>query len=182
MDDNRIIELFFCRDEQAIELTKSKYGRYLNTVAFNILGNRSASEECESDTYYRAWNSIPPARPVSMLAYLSKITRNLALDKLREEKRAQSLRATVILDEISEILPDTSADLVYDLDLKEIMRDFVRELDPTSRNIFLKRYFYMMTVREIAFDLGIREGSVKSSLFRTRQKLRDYLKRRGVEI
>lgn len=182
MDDNKIIELFFNRDESAIEATKEKYGKYLSTLVFNILGKRDEVEECENDTYYRAWNSIPPTRPTSLLAYLSKISRNIALDKLRSHKKNPPLGMSVILDEISEILPDSRADLCDELNLRCIMRDFVRELDPLDRGIFLKRYFYMMSVKDISADTGVREGTVKAKLFRTRQQLRDYLTERGIEI
>lgn len=182
MDDNIIVELFFNRDECAIEKTKEKYGKYLLKLLFNILGDSETCKECENDTYYRAWNSIPPTKPTSLLAYLSKIARNLALDKLRDEKRAPALNTAIILDEISEIIPDSKADLCDELNLRFIMRDFVRGLNPTNRKIFLQRYFYMLSVKEIANDMGMREGSVKSILFRTRQELRDYLTERGIEI
>ena len=182
MDDNKIIELYFNRDEMAIELCREKYGKYILTLLFNMLGDSEACEECESDTYFRAWNSIPPTRPTSLLAFLSKIARNLALDKLRAEKNSPPLKMTVILDEISEIIPDSKEDLCDELYLKQIMGDFVREIDPTSRKIFLMRYFYMTSVKDIAAQMRMREGSVKSVLYRTRQNLRVYLSERGIEI
>ena len=182
MDDKRIIELFFNRDESAIEETREKYGRYLFTLAFNILGNSDECNECENDTYYRAWNAIPPNRPRSLLAYLAKIARNLALDKLREKKKSPVLSTAIILDEISEIIPDSKAELCDELELREIIRDFVRGLDSVSRKIFLQRYFYMMSVKNIARDLEMPVGSVKSTLFRTRDQLRHYLNERGIEI
>ena len=182
MDDNRIIELFFNRDEGAIEQARDKYGRYLSTILYNILGDREDCEECENDTYFRAWNSIPPTRPTSLLAYLSKIIRNLAINRLRDERRGRPLGMTVILDEISEIIPDSSVDLCDEIGLRDIMRDFVRRLDPIRRKIFLQRYFYMLSVREIAREVRMPEGTVKAQLFRLREGLRDYLKERGIEI
>jgi RNA polymerase sigma-70 factor (ECF subfamily) len=182
MDDNRIVELFFNRDECAIEETKEKYGKYLLKLLFNILGDSETCKECENDTYYRAWDSIPPTRPTSLLAYLSKIARNIAFDKLRDEKKSPNLKTALILDEISEIMPDSTSELCDELNLRYVMRDFVRGLDPIRRKVFLQRYFYMMSVKEIAKDVGMREGSVKSALFRTRQELRDYLMERGIEI
>lgn len=182
MDDNRIIELFFNRDEEAIEQARERYGRYLSTLLYNILGDRDDCQECENDTYLRAWNSIPPTRPLSLLAYLSKIARNLALDRLRDEKKRPSLKAALIFDEMEEIIPDSSADLCDEISLREAMRDFVRGLDPIRRRIFLQRYFYMLSVREISRDVGINEGTVKTQLFRIRQSLRDYLNERGIEI
>jgi RNA polymerase sigma-70 factor (ECF subfamily) len=182
MDDNRIIELFFNRDEGAIEQARDKYGRYLSTLLYNILGDREDCEECENDTYFRAWNSIPPTRPTSLIAYLSKIARNLALDRLRDEKKRPALKTALILDEISEIIPDSSVDMCDELSLRDVMRDFVRGLDPIRRKIFLQRYFYMLSVREIAREVKMPEGTVKTQLFRIRQSLRDYLKERGIEI
>ena len=182
MDDNRIIELFFNRDESAIEQSHNKYGRYLSTLLYNILGDRDVCEECENDTYLRAWNSIPPTRPASLIAYLSKIARNLAFDRLRDGKKRPSLKTALILDEMAEIIPDSAVDMCDELSLRDVMRDFVRRLDPIRRKIFLQRYFYMLSVREIARDVGMPEGTIKTQLFRIRQSLRDYLKERGIEI
>lgn len=182
MDDGKIIELFFARDERAIELIKEKYGRALSSLAFKMLGSRAEAEECEDDTYYRAWSSIPPARPVSLFAYLTKIARNLALNKLRDERRGRPLGMTVILDEISEIIPDSRGELSEEIDLRDCMREFISNLEPTHRNIFLKRYFYMMSVRDISLEMRIKEGTVKSLLYRMRQELRKYLLERGIEI
>ena len=182
MDDNKIIELFFARDEKAIEMIKEKYGRYLSSLAFKILGRGTEAEECENDTYYRAWKSIPPTRPISLFAYLTKITRNLAINKLRDEKRGRPIGMTVILDEISEIIPDSRSELCEEIDLRDAMRDFVGGLDVTRRNIFLKRYFYMESVREISLEMKISDGTIKSHLFRMRYDLRKYLTERGIEI
>ena len=180
MDDSRIIELYFARDERAIEETKAKYGRLLSSVAFGILGSRADSEECESDTYIKAWNSIPPARPTSLSAYLSKIVRNLAINRYHSNKRKCEM--DLILDELSEVIPDTRRDLAEELDLKDALEGFVSKLDLTKRLIFLKRYFYMMSVMEIALDMHMSVGTVKSSLSRTRIALRKYLTERGITI
>lgn len=182
MDDKRIIELFFARDEQAIELTKEKYGRHLSSLALKILGKRGAAEECENDTYYKAWNSIPPVRPISLCAYLSKIIRNLAINRLRDERRGRPLGMTVILDEISEIIPDARGELSEELDLRDAIKGFVRGLDPTRRNLFLMRYFYMASIKDISAEMDMSEGTVKSHLHRIRNELRNYLTERGIEI
>jgi len=182
MDDKRIIELFFARDEQAIGLTKEKYGRYLTSLAFGILGDRQDAAECENEAYLCLWNSIPPTNPHSLFAYLSKTMRNLALNRLRSEKHRISLKMTVILDELSEVIPDNQEDMDYRIDLREAMKRFVEKLDPTKRKIFLKRYFYIMSVNEIAYDMGMPSGTVKSTLHRMREELRKYLTERGIEI
>lgn len=182
MDDKRIIELFFARDEQAIGMSKEKYGRGLVSVAFGILGDRREAEECENETYLCAWNSIPPTNPISLFAYFSKITRNLALNKLRDDKRRIPLKMTVILDELSEVIPDSREEIADTIDLRDAMKNFVEGLEPTKRKIFIKRYFYVMGVNEIADDMGMRSGTVKSTLHRMREELRKYLSERGIEI
>ena len=180
MDDEKIIELFFSREERAIDLTMEKYGRHLTSLALGILGDMSDSQECVNDTYYRAWNSIPPVRPVSLIAYLSKITRNLALNRLRDGKR-HSLGMAILFDEIAEIIPD-GGDITDEIALKNAINDFLRGLDVTSRKIFLKRYFYMMSIRDISEEMGMKVGTVKSIMSRTRSALRDYLTERRIEI
>ena len=182
MDDKRIIELFFARDEYAISLTKEKYGGYLMSLAFGILGDRQDAAECENETYLCAWNSIPPTNPRSLSAYLSKIIRNLSLNRLRSDRHRIPLKMTVILDELSEVIPDNREDIADTIDLRDAMKGFVEGLDPIRRKIFLKRYFYIMSVNEIADDMGMRTGTVKSTLHRTREELRKYLTERGIEI
>ena len=182
MDDKRIIELFFARDEYAISLTKEKYGGYLTSLAFGILGDRQDAAECENETYLCAWNSIPPTNPRSLSAYLSKIIRNLSLNRLRSDRHRIPLKMTVILDELSEVIPDNREDIADTIDLRDAMKGFVEGLDSIRRKIFLKRYFYIMSVNEIADDMGMRAGTVKSTLHRTREELRKYLTERGIEI
>ena len=137
MDDKRIIELFFARDEYAISLTKEKYGGYLMSLAFGILGDRQDAAECENETYLCAWNSIPPTNPRSLSAYLSKIIRNLSLNRLRSDRHRIPLKMTVILDELSEVIPDNREDIADTIDLRDAMKGFVEGLDPIRRKIFL---------------------------------------------
>ena len=182
MDDRRIIDLFFARNEDAINLTKEKYGRYLNSIAFDILGDRHDAAECESDTYLRAWNSIPPTDPRSLPAYLAKIVRNIALNRIRTDTRRIPLKMSLILDELSEVIPDVEGDIAERLGIRECIIGYVNGLERERRNIFLKRYFYLMSVNDIASDMGMRVGTVKSILFRMREELRSYLNERGIEI
>ena len=182
MDDNKIIELYFARDECAIEETRVSYGRLLLSIAWNILGDPADSEECESETYLRAWNSIPPTVPNILSAYLSKITRNLALNRLRDKKRRASLQSEFVFDELIESLPSTAGDITDDMELKDALNSFIESLDTTKRKIFLKRYFFMRSVREIAAETGISQGAVKVNLSRTRKMLREYLESRGIVI
>ena len=180
MDDSRIIELYFARDERAVEETKASYGRLIYSVAFRILDSSSDSEECENDTYIRAWNSIPPARPTRLSAYLCKIARNLALNRLRDEKRV--LKIELIFDEIGEAIPDNQGEITEMIELRESISGFVNGLGKRQRRIFIKRYFYMQDVKEIAREMGMTRGSVSVALHRVRQELRDYLEERGIVI
>ena len=180
MDDNKIIELYFARDEQAIIETKESYGRLIYSVAYGILFSDLDSEECENDTYLHTWNSIPPTRPTYFSAYLTKISRNLAINKLRQGKRR--LNAELIFDEISESIPDTQGDITEDMLLRDTINEFLGSLDKTKRQIFLKRYFYMRQVKEIAREMGITVSGVKVTLSRLRKRLREYLEQRGIVI
>ena len=182
MDDKRIIELYFARDESAIEETRASYGRLIFSVAFNILESSPDSEECENDTYLRTWESIPPTRPSYFSAFLSKIARNLALNRLRDNKRRRPLGAELVLEELSEAIPDCRGDLAEDIELRDALNDFLASLDRTKRQIFMKRYFYMREIKEIAREMGISSGSVKISLYRTRGELRHFLESRGIVI
>ena len=182
MEDSRIIELYFARDERAIEETKLKYSRLLLSVADSILSDRSLAEECESDTYLRAWNSIPPTRPTYFSAYLTRIARNFALNRLRGNRRNSTPEMNLILDEIAEIIPDKTGDIAESIDIKDAMNDFIRSLDATRRRIFIQRYFYMLSVKEIAIEQGIPVGTVKSILSRTRKMLYKHLTERGINL
>lgn len=182
MDDNRIIELYFARDERAIEETKSKYGRLLLSIAYRILGNRFDSEECESDTYFRTWNSIPPTRPISLSAYLSRITRNIAINRYRRGKKRREGEMEIILDELSEVFSDVDGDPIAEIELRDAMNSFVMGLDLTKRHIFLKRYYYMMSLYDISGDMDMSIGTVKSHLSRMRAALKKHLTERGITI
>lgn len=182
MDDNKIIELYFARDERAIEETKVSYGRLLLSIARNILGDPLDSEECESDTYLRAWNTIPPTVPSIFSAYLSKITRNLALNRLRDKNRRATLQSELAFEELAEALPDTDGDVTEDMELRDALNSFIESLDKTKRQIFLKRYFFMRSVKEISRETGASQGAVKVTLTRTRKMLREYLESRGIVI
>ncbi len=182
MDDSRIIEMYFARDERAIEETKTKYGRLLSSVALKILGSISDADECESDTYMRAWQTIPPKRPTYLSAYLTKITRNLALNRLRCIKRHRPPEIGLIFEEIAETLPSEDTDMVDSIALREALSEFVRGLDAVRQRIFLQRYFYMLSVREISAELGISSGTIKSTLARMRAALREHLQKRGITV
>ncbi len=184
MDDSRIINLFWERSESAIAETEKKYGRYCGTIAINILGNREDTEECVSDTWMRAWNAIPPARPVVLKAFLGKITRNLALnilEKNRAGKRGGG-EGTAVLDELEECVADAGAASwsAEGYVLKETLEAFLKGLPEEKRVIFVRRYWYMDPVKKIAEDLSVTESKVKMTLLRTRKELAEVLKKEGI--
>ena len=186
MEDFEIVELYWDRDENAITQSDLKYGRYCKSIAYNILFSHEDSEECVNDTWVRAWESMPPNRPERLGAYLGKITRNLALnmyDKMKALKRGNN-QTDVCLDELSEVLGHAS-DVQQHLDvttLTESINRFLRTLDSETRKIFVRRYWYMSSVNEIAWQYKITPSKVKMSLLRTRDKLRTYLIKEGFEV
>ena len=182
MDDSRIIELYFARDERAIEQTRASYGRLLLSVAMSILHDRLDSEECESDTYLKAWQIIPPTRPTYFSAFLTKITRNLAINRLRDGNRQRPLGPELIFEEIAEAIPDRQGDITEEIELRDALNEFLEGLDKTKRQIFVRRYFYMREIKEISREMGMTAGSVKVALWRVRQELRDHLESRGIVI
>ena len=183
MEDNQIIELFWQRDESAITETGRKYGAYCRTIANNILQNNEDAEECVNDTWLKAWNSIPPARPASLKAYLGKITRNLALDKAAAasaQKRGGG-EYTLALDELAECIADGSdIEQAYEeKELKEYIFKFLRTLPERERNLFVRRYFFVDTVKEIAAKYALTENNVMVILSRTRKQLKSKLMKEG---
>lgn len=185
MEDSRIIELFWERAEDAISETDRKYGKYCYAIAYNILHSDPDSEECVNDTYLRAWETMPPQKPNALSAYLGRITRNLALNRLSykaREKRAEGYVA--VLDEVGEMLPDASTmpEGADDVALREAINSFLRSLDANTRIIFVRRYWYNSVIAEIATDYSIPVGTVKSTLSRTRKRFRDHLEKEGICI
>lgn len=182
MNDDRIIELYFKRDESAISETADKYGRYCHTVAYNILRDDHESEECVNDTYFRAWSSIPPTVPRILSAFLAKITRNLALDRARAQG-AKKRGVAESLEELEGVIG--GGELVEELEAREIgeaISEFLRGEREAARKMFVRRYFHGEDVSTIARRYGVSEGRVSTTLFRTRLRLRAYLERMGILI
>ena len=183
MEDKKIVELFFERDESALLQTSAKYGAYCSKIALNILGDPEDAGECMNDTLLRTWNSIPPNKPENLKAYLGKIARNLAIDRydnMSAEKRGGGQYA-LALEEMSECIADemSSAD---NTELSSIIDSFLEKQDKDKRIIFVKRYFYMDPVKEIAKAMSISESKVKTTLFRLRNSLKEELKKEGITI
>lgn len=186
MDDSRIIEMYLNRSENAIAETAKKFGKYCHTIAFNILRNREDSEECVNDTYMRAWNSIPPHNPNRLSTFLGKITRNLALnkhEKISAKKRGMG-QVPLALDELTECIPDTHGCIrtVEDSELADIFNRFLSRLPADTRKVFVQRYWYLCSVKEIASHFGFSESKVKMLLLRTRNELKQALEKEGVML
>ena len=187
MEDTDIIELYFRRSEAAIAETSAKYGRYIKKIAYNILLDNEDTEECANDTYMKTWNAIPPQRPSVFKAFLGKIARNTALnlyEKYRALKRSGD-RTAEALDELSGCVPDTNSSISKiseDKEIKECLDRFLTELSADNRKMFVRRYWYMNSVKEIAMAFGCSESRVKMSLKRTRDKLKSYLESEGISI
>jgi RNA polymerase sigma-70 factor (ECF subfamily) len=185
IDDDKIIELFWERSEDAIRETEAKYGRYLTSVAANILTDEQDRRECISDALLAAWNAIPPAKPPVLKLYLAKITRNLAVNKWRRlsaEKRRGGQTAAVF-DELAE-LPDekdTAQEVADSMALAQALSSFLRASGKIKRAVFIKRYWLFMTIKEIARSTGLSESNVKVMLHRMRSELRKHLAKEGFE-
>ncbi len=185
MEDRQIIELYWQRDERAIAETTEKYQSYCMTVARNILGVHEDAEECFSDACGKVWSSIPPQRPDSLRAFVGRIVRTCALDRLdylNAAKRSRNI--TEIMDELSEIpAASHSAEQMYEQEYTgEKISEFLRETDRRSRLVFVRRYWYSDSIKEISARFGMTQSGVKSMLSRTRKRLREFLEREGISI
>ena len=183
MDDQAIIDLYWARAEQAVAETEKKYGTYCRTIAWNILRNRQDSEECVNDTWMRTWNSLPPHRPSVFSAYLGTITRNLSLTLLRSSltKKRSPRGLELSYEELEEGVPD-GCSVETQVDARELGRSidrFLRSIPEKDRCMFLRRYWYMDTHREIAHRYHMTEGSVKAKLHKIRKLLKVYLEQEG---
>lgn len=184
MEDTQIIDLYWARDQRAIGETAEKYGGFLHGIAWNILRSHGDAEECVNDTYLRTWNAIPPARPAAFRVWLSRVTRNLSLDRwkqARTQKRGGD-DIELLLGELDACVPAPhgTEKVLEDQEIAGLISEFLRELPKESRDIFLRRYWYGDSVADIALRLRCGQSKVKSTLFRTRKALRTYLEREEV--
>ena len=180
LPDEQIVNLYNARNEQAIRATADKYGNFCMSLSYDILGSRPDAEECVNDTYLRVWNSIPPAKPRSLQAFLAAITRRLSLDRYREQRAAKRNRELEIsFEELSDMIqaPDDRAD-----ELPELLNDFLRTLDLPERRLFLRRYWLSVPTAKLAEEEGTTKNAVTVRLYKTRNKLKAYLKERGYTV
>lgn len=185
MEDNQIIELYWNRSENAIAETSVKYGKLLRKIAMNIVGNYSDAEECENDTYVAAWNAIPPTRPNILSAFLGKIARNIALNRYEYNKaQKRNNEFDLVLSELEECIASKSTveAAVEEGVVASMLDEFLEGLKKETRVIFVRRYWYSDSVKDIAKRMQISESKVKTVLFRTRKELQDYLAERGVFV
>lgn len=185
MEDSAIIDLYWNRDQRAISETAGKYGPFLHALVWNILHSRGDAEECVNDTYLRAWNAIPPARPAAFRAWLGRIARNLSLDRWKADRtQRRGGGAEVLLGELEACVPASRGveQHLEDQEIASLISAFLRRLPAESRRVFLRRYWYGQELADIAREQGCGVGKVKSSLFRTRKALRAYLEEEGIEL
>lgn len=180
MEDSRIIELYFERNEDAIKESDSKYGRLCNSIAYNILSSKEDAEECVNDTWLRSWNSIPPQKPVYLRSFFIRIVRNLAIDRYR--KNSKSIVCEQI-DELHHITSDNSFDDCTDVEeLGKKLTLFLAGISGRDRNIFIARYYYVYSTEDIAKAYCVSANHIRSILSRTRQKLKKYLESEGYTL
>jgi RNA polymerase sigma-70 factor (ECF subfamily) len=185
LDDSKILELFFQRDERALAETEGKYGKACRALALRITQSREDAEECTSDALLSAWNSIPPARPSPLLAYLLRIARNLALNRARYNvAKKRSGNAGSVSEELDELVSGAES-VESEVERRELLSEinaFLKALSTEKRVMFVKRYWHYESIEAIARALAKSENSVTVTLSRLRAALRDHLQKRGFEI
>lgn len=183
MDDREILELYNVRSETAIAQTAEKYGAYCHAIAFHILQSAEDAEECVSDAYWNAWNSIPPKAPVCFRSFLGKLTRHVAFDRYRRshaDKRGAG-QLPLALEELGDCVP-VSGGISDDWVIRDALNRFLVALPAKERRIFLRRYWYVDSAKDIAQTLGTSENSVNVTLYRTRQKLKKHFEKEGISL
>jgi len=186
MNDQEIIALYWAKEERAISATAEKYGSYCHAIAYNILYDRFDAEECVNDTYLCAWNSIPPQRPNRLAAFLGKITRNLALNRYKRNHAAKRSggQVEIALSELENCIPDVKGveQVEEEALLVSVINRFLFAQTKTKRNIFIIRYWFLYSIRDIADMYGERESKIKALLFRMRNELKKYLEKEDIYL
>lgn len=181
MDDKNIIELFFSRSEEAISRLSEKYGRLCEKIAYNILHSREDAEECVNTGYHKLWNAIPPKQPNSLCGYLCAVVRNIALS---EYEKAKQWEQGLVYGELDEILPsEKPLEEQFDSsNIAALINEYLGSANKRSCEIFTARYYFNLSISEIASSLDMSESAVKSRLSRTRTELKGFLSERGVTV
>lgn len=188
LQDEQIIDLYFDRNERALSETSDKYGNYCRTIARNILNDEETVKECFNDTLFCSWNAMPPQRPSCLRVFVGKITRNLSLNRVRS---AQTLKrgggeAVIALDELEDCLPTASVwsaeQVEENMVIREVLKELLSSLPIQSRRIFVRRYWYLSSIADIAKAMDMSEGNVRTILSRVRGKLKAALEKEGVTV
>lgn len=185
MEDKQIVDLYWARSETAISETQTKYGKYCHYIAQRILESFQDAEECVNDTYVKAWNAMPPHRPERLQTFLGKITRRLALDRYdynTAQKRNCSMQ--LALEELAECIPGGSNEdtRVEEAVLRDAINEFLGNLTKKNRILFVRRYWYLCSVKELAESMGMSESNVKVTLLRTRNRFKEHLENEGIVV
>ena len=184
MEDSKIIDLYWARDEAAIAQTDAAYGRRLHALSRRILRDSEDAKECVNDTYMSTWNTIPPQRPNHFYGFLATICRNLCFHKVNWKLAAKRNGEIVSLtEEMEQCIPDNRRQQeLEDREIGRLMDRFLEGLPRETRVIFLRRYWHADSIREIALRYGITESKVKMQLSRTRAKLHKFLEQEGIQL
>lgn len=177
MNDSEIIALFFQRSEKAIDAVEKKYGALCHSVAWNLLHCQEDARECVNDTWHGLWNAIPPQKPEKLGSFAARITRNLAMKRLTHQNAEKRRGATVSFEELDQCIPDKNT-VERELEAKELSRlldAFLDTLGTEDRNLFLRRYWFFDSVRQLSCSFGITESHVKIKLYRMRKALKKFL-------
>lgn len=183
MNDKEIVELYWKRDENAILMTQEKYQRYLTKIAYNILTDLEDSRESVNDTYLAAWNSMPPHKPEVLSTYLGKLTRRISIDIFRKKNavKRQASEFALSISELADCLPggEMPEDTVETKLLATTINDFLRKQSEEARNLFIGRYYFLDSLKDVAAYCNVSESKAKSTLFRTRCALKEHLRKEG---
>ncbi|MDR1131028.1 MAG: RNA polymerase sigma factor [Oscillospiraceae bacterium] len=187
MDDDMIIELFWQRSENAVTAAADKYSKYCHAISYNILNNNEDAEECVNDTYLKAWNAIPPARPDNLAVFLGTITRRLSLNRYKKNHAVKYGRGqtAIALTELEEVIPDAATSLDENMNAEivtSVINRFLAKLPKKQRTVFVRRYWHICSIEEIADDYSLSAENVKQILFRARKKLRLILEKEGILV
>ena len=186
MEDEKIVELYWQRSEDAIRETAARYGTYCHSIAYGILHNPQDAEECVSDTWLRTWNALPPQRPTRLQPFLGKITRNLALDAWRRKNalfRGMG-QVPMAMEELNHAISsaDSAEDSLNEQVLVDALERFLWSLDGEKRQVFLLRYWFFLAPSQIARQLDLPKNTVASMLRRTRLELKEYLRQEEIVV
>lgn len=180
---DEIVKLLWQRDEQAIKQMEKQYGGFCRRIIASLLGNVQDTEEALNDVWLKTWNSIPPAKPKYLRAYLAKTARNTALHYIEREQAKKRSGVKVLLDELAECIPDSAS--THEMDsviLKDVINRFIRSIHGVERSIFLRRYFFGEGIKDIAEAYNCSENSVAVTLYRTRNKMKTFLEKEGYNV